>query len=116
MSPGVPRYHCTVRVLLLVASMESVTDFPFTIDVDDEIELIVMPGQPFTVTIAAALSAGGSQPFETRTQYEVVCAGETVTAALVPLPTGADVLPVAPVYHWNVAALTLLTATESVTL
>src|SRR6185369_6635053 len=99
-----------------LASTVSVTLFPCTIDVDEVIELMVTPGQPLTVTVAELLSAEGSHPFETRTQYEVVCAGETLTAAVVPPPTGAAVLPVAPTYHWNVAAASLVMATESVTL
>ena len=51
-----------------------------------------------TVTVAAALFAL-PQLLLTRTQYEVVLEGETVTLGPVPPVTGDAVLPLAPAYH-----------------
>jgi len=52
-----------------------------------------------TVTVAAVLSAGGAHCPVTRTQYEVVVVGLTITDELVAPPIGLDVLPLVPVYH-----------------
>ena len=52
-----------------------------------------------TVTVAAVLSAGGAHCPVTRTQYEVVVVGLTMTDEFVAPATGLDVLPLVPVYH-----------------
>ena len=55
-----------------------------------------------TVTMAAALStvASGTQVPFTRTQYDVVEVGETVTEPDVAPATGLVVVPGVPMYHW----------------
>ena len=55
--------------------------------------------QTVTATVAALLFATGAHAPVTRTQYDVVAAGDTVTEALVALRIGEVVLPDMPVYH-----------------
>ena len=53
-----------------------------------------------TATVAALLSAVRLQELVTRTQYDVVTVGLTVTDDPVWPASGAEVLPLAPLYHW----------------
>ena len=55
--------------------------------------------QGATVTVAAGLSAGGAHWPVTRTQYEVVAVGLTVTDELVAPPIGLAGFPEVPVNH-----------------
>jgi hypothetical protein len=51
-----------------------------------------------TVTVADALLTE-PQEFDTRTQYDVVAPGDTVSELDVPPATGDEVFPDAPTYH-----------------
>lgn len=55
--------------------------------------------QGATVTVATGLSAGGAHWPVTRTQYEVVAVGLTVTDEFVAPPIGLVVVPEGPTYH-----------------
>ena len=55
------------------------------------------------------------QPFDTRTQYDVVTWGCTVSVLDVPPPAGCDVFPLCPMYHWNCSGASPVAPTESVT-
>lgn len=74
--------------------------------------------QLFTVTVAVLLFAPVAlQEFVTFTQYDVVLDGETWIEAVVPPPTGDEVSPEVPTYHWYVkgdvpVAVTLSVACE----
>lgn len=59
-----------------------------------------MSGQvlPVTVTVAALLFATGPHYPVTRTQYDVVAVGETMSEALL-VPVGDDVSCGVPMYH-----------------
>jgi hypothetical protein len=72
-------------------------------------------GEQVTVTVTAALSAGGTQKPLTRTQYFVSAVGLTVTKLLlVDPPIGLPVWPELPVNHWYVNGPVPLALTEIV--
>jgi hypothetical protein len=52
------------------------------------------------VTVAVVLSAGAPQLPLTRTQYELVAAGEAEYDEFVAPLIGSDVSPLWPAYHW----------------
>lgn len=82
---------------------ESVLDCPAGTEEGDAKGAPVDGGtQGVTVTVVAGLSAVGAHAPPTRTQYEVVDVGLTVTDELVAPPIGLVVLPEAPTYHWYV--------------
>jgi hypothetical protein len=70
-------------------------------------------GVVVTVTVAAELLTA-PQEFDTRTQYVVVDAGETVMVGPVPPATGEVVVPDGPVYHWYDSGAVPVAPTESV--
>jgi hypothetical protein len=72
-------------------------------------------GEQVTVTVTAALSAGGAQKPLTRTQYFVSTVGLTVMKLLVvDPPIGLVVTPELPVNHWYVNGPVPLALTEIV--
>jgi hypothetical protein len=83
-----------------VGDTESVLDCPEEIDEGDAVGAAVEgETQAPTVTVVAGLSAGGAHwPF-TRTQYDVVVVGLTVTAKFVWPVIGVAVLPEFPTNH-----------------
>ena len=85
-----------------VAITFSVAAVPIGAETDAGCVVIVGAGQfAETVTTAVTLLLPVAlQLFETRTQYEVVTVGDTVTDALVAFAIGLLVLPDVPVYHW----------------
>ena len=73
---------------------EMVLVCPLGIDDGDAIGVDAPGGtQGATVTVAAGLSAGGAHWPVTRTQYEVVVVGLTLTEELVAPPIGLAVFP-----------------------
>jgi hypothetical protein len=83
-----------------LAVTEMVLVWPLGIDAGEAIGTDALGGtQAATVTVAAGLSAGGAHWPVTRTQYEVVLVGLTVTDELVAPPIGLAVFPELPVNH-----------------
>ena len=83
-----------------VGETESVLDCPDEIDDGDAIGAGAEGGTHApTVTVVAGLSAGGAHWPVTRTQYDVVVVGLTVTEELVWPLIGLAVFPETPVYH-----------------
>src|ERR1700731_2877647 len=66
----------------------------------------------FTVTTTVLLSAV-PQPFETRTQYDVVADGVTLIEAVVPPAIGLAVFDAVPVYHWKVRLVPVATTVSA---
>jgi hypothetical protein len=99
--PELPTNHWYVNGPEPVGETESVLDCPDEIDEGDAFGAGADGGTHApTVTVTAGLSATGAHWPVTRTQYEVVLAGLTVTDELVWPLIGLVVFPEFPTYHW----------------
>ena len=95
-SPLVPTYHWYDSCAPVAATV-STAEPPVAIVCDCGCA-VMTGGSQATVTVAALLSTL-PQALLTRTQYAVVCAGETSRVA--EAASGAPVSPGWPAYHWS---------------